>query len=160
MRLDDLLQRRDLPEDVIAFAREELAARELQAAQSPPSFDWLHAAEALLACLPGPAFVKDRHSRFLLANAHVAETTTAPTANVSGHTDFDLYPPDEAQQHFEEEQHLLCQGVPLASVERTYVDADGRRRWYVTRKLPFRDASGQTVGLVGYNHEPTDLHRA
>lgn len=156
MRLEDLLQRQDLPEDVIAFAREELAAR----TGSGPRFNWPEAAQALLDCLPGPAFIKDRDSRFLLANAHVAATSSACTGDIRGHTDFDLYPPHEAQAHFDEEQQMMLEGAPPAGGERSYTGADGRRHWYTTQKLPIRDSSGETIGLVGYNCETTELHRA
>jgi len=160
MSLEDLLGRGDLPEDALEVIRREVEYRRTRAAAASSSFDWLGCVLALLECFPGKAFVKDCDSRFVLANQRVTQGLGVTMDWLRGRTDFDLGRADRAQFHRAEELALMATRAPIAGIERSYVDVDGREYSYVTYKLPIRDEEDCVVGLAGFIHDTTALRRA
>src|SRR5690606_11053056 len=74
------------------------AARRFPIAGDPHSRAyWM---EAMINQAPDYFFFKDRDSRFLLANHSVISDLYKET-DLTGRTDFDLFPPELAQQFFE-----------------------------------------------------------
>ena len=95
-------------------------------------------------------FVKDTYGHFLTTNAaHLQTMGLTDLAQVVGKTDFDLFPPADAEQYFADEQAVLQSGEPLLNRIECVRDADGAERWYLTNKLPLHDTAGKLTGLVG-----------
>lgn len=105
---------------------------------------------AVLANLPDLIYVKDTKSRFLLANQETAEVTGVESgAQLVGKTDFDYFPADIAASFYQDEQRIIESGEPLISQNEHIQQADGRTRWILTTKVPFRNAEGKIVGIIG-----------
>ena len=51
-------------------------------------------------------------------------------------------------------------GQPLIEAEAQGVDANGAPRWYLTTKLPLRDAQGNIAGTVGIVRDITERKQA
>ena len=51
-------------------------------------------------------------------------------------------------------------GQPLIETEAQGVDANGAPRWYLTTKLPLRDAQGNIAGTVGIVRDITERKQA
>lgn len=116
----------------------------------------------LIDNLPDQVFVKDRQSRFVIANIATAQHLgfSSPDMLV-GQTDFDLNMATEAaQRHFENEQELMRSAQKPLTVEFTAQELNGDETWYLSTKSPLRGRSGEVVGLVGINRNVSEIKRA
>lgn len=115
---------------------------------------------ALIDHLPDAVYAKDVAARKTLANAaDIRNIGCKSEAEVMGKTDFDYFPPDIAAKFFADDQAVLA-GQPVLNREEYFFDADGRKHWLLTSKLPVTDAAGKIVGLVGIGREITSLKEA
>ena len=112
---------------------------------------------SLIDNVPDYVYVKDTHSRFLLANPALAHLMGASTPDdVLGKTDLDFYPREQANRYLAEEQAIFESGQPLLGYEDHTHDQTGASRWISTTKVPLRDSQGNLVGLVGIGREITE----
>lgn len=115
----------------------------------------------LIDHLPDAVFVKDLQHRFITANQATARLMGARSPEeLTGRTDHDLYPPDRAQQYWADEERILATGEPLVEKDEPHTDPDGNRLAMLTTKLPFRNADGRILGLVGVSRDVTERKRA
>lgn len=116
----------------------------------------------LIDNLPDQVFVKDRQSRFVVANVATALHLgfSSPDALV-GKSDFDMNMPTEAAaRHFEDEQELMRSSQSPLTVEFTASNPEGSEIRYLSTKTPLYGNSGEVVGLVGINRNITEIKRA
>jgi PAS domain S-box-containing protein len=114
----------------------------------------------LIDNLPDYIYVKDRASRFLVANSATAKRMGAETPDaLLGKTDFDFYPHDLANRYYRNEQAIIQSGQPLLNQEEPAHDRADRQIWILTTKVPLRDQQGQIVGLVGIGRDITERKR-
>ena len=129
------------------------------------ALDALESERALLRTLidnlPDLIFLKDRESRFLVANQATAEFMGAKSPDqLIGRTDFDFYPSEVASRYHAIEQQIMQSGEKLVNWERTQLDRDGNEHWLAATKLALRDAQGQLSGLVGIERDLTVWRQA
>jgi PAS domain S-box-containing protein len=135
---------------VVCIGRDVTAAR---AAQRELAHE-RNLLRTLMDNLPDHIFVKDTHSRFMIANrATLHSLGVTSLAEVVGKTDFDFLPRDRAEQFFADEQRLVRTGEPLVNHEELLLDAIGNARWLSTTKVPLRSPDGDLIGLVGISHD-------
>jgi PAS domain S-box-containing protein len=117
--------------------------------------------QTLIDNLPDLIYVKDRESRFRLANRAVLnQFGLCGPGEVIGKTDADFFPPSEAQAYLEEERRVLETGEALVAAERKAERPGGEPALALVTKVPLRDEhTGQIVGLVGLNHDITRLRQ-
>jgi PAS domain S-box-containing protein len=108
--------------------------------------------------LPDLVYVKDKQSRFLLANEALAHSFNLDKSDeVLGKTDFDFAPPELAKQYYTDEQKIFSSEAPLVNHEEFIIDKKtGERRWLLTSKIPFYNEQGELLGLVGLNRDITN----
>ncbi|WP_346896094.1 EAL domain-containing protein [uncultured Roseibium sp.] len=95
-------------------------------------------------------FIKDRQSRFVMANRTVAaDMGIASPDDLLGKSDFDLHPKALAERFHADEQDIMRTGKPKIDYEEFVYLQDGRRRWLASSKFPLRAASGEIVGVFG-----------
>jgi len=113
--------------------------------------------QALAENVPHRIYAKDADGRFTFANQAVASGMgVADPAELLGKTDFDFYPAAQAGEYRRLEQELMRTGRPIVEQEEHVQYLLLRREaWLHTTKIPVRDASGATVGLVGINYDVT-----
>ncbi|HUC84431.1 MAG TPA: PAS domain-containing protein, partial [Candidatus Acidoferrales bacterium] len=75
---------------------------------------------------------------------------------VAGKTDADFYPAELAGKYREEEAMVMDSGRPLIREEKMADRQTGKTVWLRTTKLPWRDESGQTAGLIGRIEDITE----
>lgn len=115
----------------------------------------------LMDHLPDFVFIKDRQGRIITTNAaHMKVLKAGSLDEVRGKTDFDFFSTDVAQSYFEKEQTVMESGTPLLNFEELVLDDQGRESWMLTTKAPWRDASGQVLGIVGISRDITDRKQA
>ncbi|HEX4308577.1 MAG TPA: GGDEF domain-containing protein [Acidobacteriaceae bacterium] len=113
---------------------------------------------AVIASVPDLIYVKDEESRFLLANQGTADVMGAASGNeLRGKSDFDYYPTELAAGFYQDEQRVIQSGVPLVSQDEHVRESDGRIRWLLTTKVPFRDSEGKAIGIIGIGRNITAL---
>lgn len=113
----------------------------------------------LIDSMPDLIFIKDRESRFTVANKRVAAIMGTTPDKLIGKTDFDFYTPDLAQGFFEMEQEIMGSGNPLINYEEPALDEQGNRIIISTTKVPYRNQNGEIIGLVGICRDITRLKR-
>ncbi|MFN8373784.1 MAG: PAS domain-containing protein [Anaerolineae bacterium] len=110
---------------------------------------------ALIDSVPDMLYAKDTEGRFLLNNYAYAQLVgeDSPDA-LRGKTDFNYFPETLAQQYRENERAVL--GGQVLDTEETFVTGDGTKRWMHVTKVPYRDAQGSVIGLVGVSRDITE----
>jgi len=112
---------------------------------------------AVVDNLPDDVFAKDTQSRFVFINSscyrHLGEKTEE---KLRGKTDVDILPHEKARQFFAEEQEIIRSGRPMINREARINLPPDQPRWMLSTKVPWRDADGDVVGLVGINRDITE----
>jgi len=118
---------------------------------------------ALIDALPDQIYMKDLQGRFTLLNASCKRHMPPAFRDsaVIGLTDFDIYTQAQAEQWKQEESRLFESGQPILNREEQWIDSvNGRRMTLLVTKIPLYDSDGQLEGLLGINHNITELRQA
>lgn len=115
----------------------------------------------IIDSLPAPIYAKDTQSRFIACNTVVAQYMGTTPAEAIGKTDFDFYPREMAEGFFTDEQTLMRSGEALIEREEVVLNrSTGEVRHFATTKVPFRDKSGNIIGVIGIGRDVTERKRA
>jgi len=116
---------------------------------------------ALIDNVPDFMYAKDEWSRFIVANAFMAQSMGAESPeDLLGKTDFDFYPKELAQAYFEDERATIRSEQPLFNREEACLDRHGNKFWLLTTKVPLRDKTGRISGIVGVGRDITKRKKA
>src|SRR5581483_4337677 len=111
----------------------------------------------LIDNMPDCIYAKDAQGRKIIANPGDLKNLGCKTeADAIGKTDFDLFPKEIAERFFQGEQKVLQKGEPLVNQEEKVVRPDGETRWILSTKVPWHDAEGRIIGLVGIGRDITE----
>jgi PAS domain S-box-containing protein len=111
--------------------------------------------------LPDAIYAKDSTARKTVANPADLKLMGCKTeAEALDKTDFEFYSKDVAAKLYEDDQLVLWKGQSIINREEKVVRPDGRVRWLLTTKIPWRNATGKIVGLVGIGHDITKQKEA
>jgi diguanylate cyclase (GGDEF)-like protein/PAS domain S-box-containing protein len=133
-------------EDVPVLA---LALRDAREIQEPGDQFLVDSYKPLLAHASDYIYIKNRNHVLLAASRSVAELTSkaADPATLSGNTDYDLFPEQEADRNYRLEKRVFAEGQSLSELQR--VARDGVIHWIDNRKYPIKGPSGEIGGLFG-----------
>lgn len=115
---------------------------------------------AMIDQVPDYLFVKDRESKFVVANKAVAADLGLPPDALIGKTDFDLHPVGLASKFFADEQNVITTGRPMLDIEEFVIPPSAQKKWLSTSKVPLRNAAGEIIGIVGISRDVTDRKHA
>ncbi|MFB2550955.1 putative bifunctional diguanylate cyclase/phosphodiesterase [Ensifer soli] len=111
--------------------------------------------------IPDHLYAKDLDSRFVVANrATLADHGLSTMAEIVGKSDFDLHAPEEAEVFRAAERQIMATGEAMFGIEERAVSRELPDHWFLTSKLPMRDATGRIVGLIGISRDITERRRA
>lgn len=114
---------------------------------------------AVFESIPDPLFVKDRESRWRLANPATLGVVERTEAQVIGRTDAEILGDARfAQAVRENDRRVIATGRP--SVVEEVVPTPRGERLFVSTKVPFRDADGAIIGVIGHASDVTARRRA
>ncbi len=117
--------------------------------------------QAMLDNVPDRIYFKDSQSRFLkLSQALAKRIGVADPEQAVGKTDFDFFPPDKAQEFFQDEQKIIQTGQPLINKIEAQTQPGGEVTWASVTKVPLRDAAGKVIGVAGINRDITQQKHA
>ncbi|MGE4567999.1 MAG: response regulator [Bacteroidales bacterium] len=100
-------------------------------------------------------FIKDQDCRYLLVNEAAAKSMGLTPEEMTGKTDLDILPPDEALQTRTTDREVMEKGIPL-SYEQRLTLSDGVPHFLDTIKCPMFDDAGVVNGLFGISRDITE----
>jgi PAS domain S-box-containing protein len=113
---------------------------------------------SLIDNMPDLIYIKDKRSRFVIANTAVTSFMGAATPDeLVGKTDFDFYPEQQATAFYEDEQNIILLQQPIVNKEESFPDKQGGPKWLLTTKVPWTDSHGNIVGIMGIGRDITEL---
>jgi PAS domain S-box-containing protein len=132
--------------------REQVCAvlRELSDRQPAGDTEARQAQSSLLhhffSAIPDLLVLKDRDLVFQAVNPAFCRYLGKPAAAIIGKTDFDLFPPAEAEIYRRDDLRVIESGTPLVQDEE--VTGAGGRGWLQVSKTPVFDETGQPGGVL------------
>jgi two-component system CheB/CheR fusion protein len=102
--------------------------------------------DSVLDGLPNPVFVKDERHRWVILNDSFCRFIGHPRAELLGKSDYDYFPPREADVFWAKDD-IVFRGGGTVENEESFTDARGRKHVILTRKTLRRDASGRRLLL-------------
>lgn len=111
----------------------------------------------IIESVPDPIYVKDRDSRFILANRAVWGGLGLPNAEaIVGKSDWDFMDAENANHYRQDELRLMETRQSLINQEAEGHGPDGIHAVYLLTKVPLLDSDGEVIGLVGVNRSITE----
>ncbi len=108
---------------------------------------------------PDAIYVKDRESRWILANPEVLRLVGKTAEQALGKTDLELYAdPAIGRAILENDRRILENGK--AEMFEEMADTPAGRRTFLSTKAPRRDAQGNITGIIGISRDITERKRA
>jgi PAS domain S-box-containing protein len=115
--------------------------------------------EIILDSVPAMIWYKDRDNRIIRANAVAAASRGVSKADLEGKSTWDLYP-EHAQAYHQDDLEVINSGRPKMGIIEPLQIASGEQRWLRTDKIPYRDDSGEIVGVIVFATDITELKLA
>jgi len=95
-------------------------------------------------------FAKDRDYRFVCASQRFIERFGFREEwQVIGRDDFELFPSRLAESFRRDDEEILRTGEPKVNIVELFFTEQGIPDWFMTNKIPLRDAAGRVIGLMG-----------
>jgi PAS domain S-box-containing protein len=107
--------------------------------------------KAINESAPTPIFVKDREGKIIYANPATLQVLGLTEAQVIGYRDRDIYPSSELGETVTQNDLRIMESGETEVVEES---PDGIRT-FLGMKAPYRNESGEIVGLVGISNDIT-----
>jgi len=115
----------------------------------------------IMEYIPDYVYAKNTRHVFLAASTALAKRMGAKSGDeLIGKSDLDFYPKELAEKYAHDEDELMRSGQAVIDREESTVDADGKTIWHLTSEVPFRDAAGNVVGLIGVGHNISERRAA
>jgi PAS domain S-box-containing protein len=102
--------------------------------------------------------MKDLDGRYILGNRQWEVLTGLQIENALGHTDFELFPLESAEEWVAHDRAVLASGVPAITDE--VLNRDGKTVYFLSSKFPFLDVNGEPFALCGMTLDVTETKRA
>jgi PAS domain S-box-containing protein len=114
-------------------------------------------ARAVVDSASDAIFVKDVGGRYLMINRAGASFVTKSVEQVLGQDDSQLFSVADAHRVMSFDREIMTRGE-ARNIEESVV-IEGRERFFLTTKVPYRDGEGDVVGVVGISHDVTEQKR-
>ena len=110
--------------------------------------------QTILDTVPAFIWFKDADNRILRANRLAAHSLNMTSREMEGRSTYELYP-EEAKKYHLDDLEVIRTGIPkLGILERLYID--GHELWVTTDKIPYRDATGNNIGVIVFSVDVTE----
>ena len=134
--------------EIVERKRAEEAMRESQALL-----------RAVMENTSDPVYVKDRQSRILMCNPALEKVAGKPAAEIIGKTDSEYYDDPVIGQALRENDLRVMESGRSQTTEETAKTPDGYRI-FLSSKAPYRNESGDIIGIIGISHDITERKQA
>jgi len=107
--------------------------------------------------IPERFYVKDRNSVYVFCSEKFAADLELKPQEVSGKTDYDLFPKEWAEESAADDQRIMAAGQ-VETTEDKYIH-EGQTFIVQTVKSPVRDENGETIGVLAILWDMTEQKR-
>ena len=113
--------------------------------------------DAILQNIPTMIFVKEaKELRFIQINKEEERLLGISRAEILGKTDYDIFPREQAD-YFTETDKKIIAGLKMSDIPEEKVSTKEGDRWLHTKKIPFYDAQGNPLYIIGISEDITEL---
>jgi PAS domain S-box-containing protein len=105
-------------------------------------------------------FAKDEKGALTFANPATLELIGKPVSQVLGRTDAEFLGDKAAARQVMANDRRVMDSGKAEDVEELVPLPDGTHRTWLSRKMPYRDADGKVVGLLGVSRDITERKQA
>ncbi|WP_052055674.1 PAS domain S-box protein [Myxosarcina sp. GI1] len=114
--------------------------------------------QSIINDTPDVIYVKDLQGRYVIANQAAADWLNIKISEIVGRDDAALFPPQIARSIIEKDRLVIKSGEFIAYKEQVpYRDT---MRSLLTSKYPWRDETGNILGVIGISRDITSLEEA
>jgi diguanylate cyclase (GGDEF)-like protein/PAS domain S-box-containing protein len=154
--------RRDLEKKVAQLTRtNDLLQKEIRQVKALEEAFWEHQRflRAIVDGIQDPVYVKDRDGRIIFGNAALAQVVGKPLEEIIGKTGGEYFnnPPVWLALR-EHDLRVMESGQGYCFQEQ--VPTPGGIHTFISTKTPYRDASGEIIGIIGISRDSTDSTHA
>jgi len=110
----------------------------------------------LFDTVPEAVFIKDDKFRFIRVNKALAERLHMKPEDLIGKTATDVHTNEWGSRMLKDDMEVFNSGKPVSDKEE-WITVEGREMCVLKTKLPFVNADGVTVGIVGISYDVTQL---
>lgn len=114
--------------------------------------------QAVVESTTDAVFVKDQDGKYLLFNAAASQFVGIPATAVIGREDSDIFDPESVNVIRRHDLEVMKTGIPITTEE--LVTAAGVSRTYLATKVPYRDAAGNIIGIIGISRDISDRKKS
>ncbi|MEO6607343.1 MAG: EAL domain-containing protein [Aestuariivirga sp.] len=116
--------------------------------------------QTLVDLVPDYLWVKDKDSKFLVANkALAADWGFDDPSKMIGRDDYEQHPLDVADEFRRCELEVMNTGKPMIDREEFVLNASGSDKWILTTKVALRNSNNEIDGVVGISKDITERKR-
>ena len=110
--------------------------------------------EAIVENTEDPIYIKDAEGRYQFVNEAAAENFGRPAGEIVGETDAALFDEETVADIRTDDDRVVETGEHVSREVTRPIDGD--ERVYLDHKYPYRDESGEIVGLMGISRDITE----
>lgn len=108
----------------------------------------------ILDCSPSVVYTKDLEGRYTSINKQFETLSGLKREDVIGKTDFELFPPQVAENSTKNDKQVIKTGAPKEVEE--YGPVNGQIHAFISTKYPLTDNDGKIYGICGVSTDITD----
>ena len=112
--------------------------------------------QSLIDNIPDLVYFKDGKNRFIRVNKATAEFAGTIPENMIGKTEFDFFPPEQAEAASAHDNWITKFDKPLVDKLQKITHADGTEHWVSVIKIPRHNRKGQVIGTMGICRDFTE----
>ena len=111
--------------------------------------------------LPDYIYVKDAEGRYIVDNlAHAHALGVSDPDELIGKAESEVVPKKVTESRRIGDQAIMLSGQAVFNEEEWIINADKRKQWLLSSRVPLRDTHGAVVGLVGISRDNTERRLA
>jgi PAS domain S-box-containing protein len=115
--------------------------------------------QIILDSIPAWVFYKDKENRFIRVNNAFTKVMEMSRKQIEGKSCFDFYPKEQAEAFLSDDLAVIDSGKPKRNIIES-MDSPKGTVWVQTDKIPYRDAQGKIIGIIGFTLDITERKKA
>lgn len=115
--------------------------------------------QMILDSIPAMIFVKDTQNRILSINKTYEEITGFSMDYIKGKSIFDLVDNQKiSDKYWKDDLEVIETGLPKRNIIEPLISDFSK--WFITDKIPYRNAKGKIIGVIGFSIDVTERKNA